>query len=492
MRLQWAPYSNETTGRTPKGIRTFSKGIVKSVYLALVGAGSAAITAFKPLVWYLGSYPVAPLDDSSSDAWRVDAIVYVMSPAGATGTVAVSPSWGARTAVSAPVTLLPGVETPVNISLHVPPQTISLWWPNGVRAQRPLYTLNASFTPAAGAGGIAAAPVSTARAVGFRTLALVTDDDSEPARLANTSGSGSLTMRVKVNGADIFARGGNWIPLEELEGRNSDAAHVAAVRSAADAGFNMLRIWGGGITPPDSFLDAADAAGVLLYIDAMYASQADSHHFAAPGAEQLAELQASLRRLAAHPSVALYDQGNELGGSGVFASFVGPAMAAEDPSRPLWPSSPSSGWASGVDRLWGRPQPGATLAIIDSHAPVGPVPGCNCTSQGNAFVYGFPLSPFLDPLPARDAAACCALCGATPSCVAANYESGGCQLVALPIAPLYRPSSEALVLYTPAAVAAGVLAQVPAPNQREQHGPYTGGGGWPTVRRRARGRRNGA
>ena len=30
-------------------------------------------------------------------------------------------------------------------------------------------------------------------------------------------------------------------------------------------------------------------------------------------------------------------------------------MVKEDPSRPPWPACPSTGWTSGVDRLWGLP-----------------------------------------------------------------------------------------------------------------------------------------
>jgi hypothetical protein len=35
--------------------------------------------------------------------------------------------------------------------------------------------------------------------------------------------------------------------MEEMEGWMDADAHVAAVRSAADGRFNMLRAWGGGI-----------------------------------------------------------------------------------------------------------------------------------------------------------------------------------------------------------------------------------------------------
>ncbi len=59
-------------------------------------------------------------------------------------------------------------------------------------------------------------------------------------------------MIFRVNGAAIFARGANMIPMEELEGRLDADAHRYLVQSAAHANFNMLRVWGGGIIVPDA------------------------------------------------------------------------------------------------------------------------------------------------------------------------------------------------------------------------------------------------
>ena len=52
-----APYSNDTTGKTPMGVRTFSKGIVKGVSLAFIEAGSAALSNVAVRVSYAGPYP---------------------------------------------------------------------------------------------------------------------------------------------------------------------------------------------------------------------------------------------------------------------------------------------------------------------------------------------------------------------------------------------------------------------------------------------------
>ena len=74
----------------------------------------------------------------------------------------------------------------------------------------------------------------------------------------------------RVNGAPMLARGANMIPMEELEGRLSGAAHRQLVKSAADGSMNTLRVWGGGMFLPDAFYDAADEFGIMIYHDMQY------------------------------------------------------------------------------------------------------------------------------------------------------------------------------------------------------------------------------
>ena len=111
------------------------------------------------------------------------------------------------------------------------------------------------------------------RRIGFRVLNLVTVNDTnatERAIAQRSEGSGSHTMMFRVNGSPLHARGGNMIPMEMFEARLSADAYRRLVISAAEGGFNMLRVWGGGSFYHDAFFDAADEHGVLIYHDMLH------------------------------------------------------------------------------------------------------------------------------------------------------------------------------------------------------------------------------
>lgn len=281
-------------------MRTFSKGIWKSVYLSPTPTQGAAIAHVVPLTFYGGSYPTAPLADGANGPWTVQTTVHFVAPAGAAaGTLSAVGDWpGAGAPVSLHAALPAGNSS---LRLTLPAANVALWWPNGLGAQA-MYTVSVTWTPDAPAS----APVlADARRIGFRTLFLVTGDDSDPAKLAASEGSGNFTMRWKVNGADLYARGGNIIPMEEMEGRMSADAHVQMVRSAKAAGFTAFRVWGGGIYGPPAFYDAADEAGILMYHDAMYSS--DGRINPQQTALEDAELRHNMRRIAHHPSIGHWD-----------------------------------------------------------------------------------------------------------------------------------------------------------------------------------------
>lgn len=277
------------------GQPTFSFGIWKSVSIVTVDEGSAAITHVVPHVYYKGTH-LRTKSGERGGPFEVQVAVHLRSlgTVGVVGTVTVIGGWQAATAAtaggngyaddgasilsttfptaSASVTIPPtssSGEATVHLTLHADQSTL-LWWPNGMGKQV-LYNVTATFTPSAAAGtpsavgaGAASPTVTSAisstpdagpsgtitavRRIGFRTIHLVTGNDTNPAFLAaGGDGSANMTMLLRVNGAAVFARGSNHVPLEELEGRASAEATRRTMVSAAEGGMNTVRLWAGGI-----------------------------------------------------------------------------------------------------------------------------------------------------------------------------------------------------------------------------------------------------
>ena len=216
------------------------------MYVLPVVAGGAAITQFVPHTFYAGGHPVSHnLADGAHQGFDVHCRIELWSgAAGAKGTVSVKGAWPGAMAVTQSVTLAAGTSA-VNLTLSAA-QTLQarLWHPNG-HGEQIRYGITATFTPATAASTAAAVAASTTtRKLGFRHVALVTVNDTDSATAATAAtqdGSGQLTMFFRVNGAPMFARGGNKIPMELLDGRMSAAGHRRLVQSAAEANFNMLR-----------------------------------------------------------------------------------------------------------------------------------------------------------------------------------------------------------------------------------------------------------
>jgi len=360
----WAPYSYTSLNISSGSINTFSKGIWKSVYLLEVPFGSAALTYVTPHTKYLGKYPTEPLVDGDHGGFMVNVTTHLwVPPGGANGTLTISGSWN-ETVVSSP-TQLPSGDNSISMILHASGKDLKLWWPNGVNGQgpddrRPFYNITVRWKSSS--TSLQGNEVSTSRRIAFRVFALVTCNDTDDAYVAaNASADGNdhHGMFFRVNGAAIYSRGANMIPMEEVEGRLDAGAHRILVHSAAAAHMNTLRVWGGGLYYPRAFYEACDDFGVLLYHDMAYSGGKGVH---APMASksQDSELRHQVRRLSHHPSIVMWDGGNEIVVTPntytyVYAVFVMSIVADEDQSRVVWPSSPASGWVTGVNRLYGTP-----------------------------------------------------------------------------------------------------------------------------------------
>ena len=309
----WAPYSNTGTNSsnaTTGFANTLSKGLWKSVYLITVPVATVAITHLTPHTHYMGKYPTAPLEDGTHGGFSVNVTAHVWVPVGgAKGRLSVGGSWAASQETAGAEMELAAGESKVSLQINATSAEIKLWWPTGVGAQ-PLYNVTATWTPTS-----SAKTTTAVRRLGFRVFALVTINDTDAATVASNAsadGSGTHGMFFRVNGAAIYSRGANMVPMEELEGRMSGTSHRILVKSSADAGMNTLRVWGGGIFYPTEFYDSCDEYGVLVYHDMQYASTGGGPHGPLASKEQDAELRHQIRRLSHHPAIILWDGANEV------------------------------------------------------------------------------------------------------------------------------------------------------------------------------------
>jgi beta-mannosidase len=372
----WAPYARE---QDAQGTQMFTLGIVKPV--SIISVRHFYVSYVVPKLYYLGGHPTTPMQQPMAD-FRLDVAVHInfvaLGGSRSLPDLVLKTDFGNQTA-KIPLVTHTHKSTVVTMSLTIPKEKIELWWPNGMGSHR-LYDVYIGTTAANSTTWIH-------KRVGFRVSALVTTNDTavvnESATAKLVQGSGQHGFYFRINGAVVLARGANFIPADQLEGRLSDQAHRIVVQSAARANMNMIRIWGGGMLPPQAFYDACDEEGILLYHDMMFVDEEGHRPVQTATVEQ--ELRHVVRSLASHPSIIVWSGCNECDvvmgtSSEIYATFVMKTVAEEDDSRSIWPSSPSKhGWKSGVRRLDSRPigqryslttwDPKSFPSAIETHGP---------------------------------------------------------------------------------------------------------------------------
>ena len=248
------------------------------------------------------------------------------------------------------IPLRPGTNT---AEIHFTIAKPKLWWSNGL-GEAFLYDF---------VGTLAGGQASDRRTVttGLRTIRIVQKPDDQGA-----------SFNVELNGVPVFMKGANYIPNNSFLPRVTRAKYERLVRSAADTHMNMIRVWGGGIYEDDAFYDLCDRHGILVWQEFAFAC------LMYPGDQAFLdnvreEAVDNIRRLRDHACVALWVGNNEIdtawqndvpeGGWGwkqqlnaaqrdqlwatykaIFYHILPDAVAAHDPDRFYWPSSPLASW----------------------------------------------------------------------------------------------------------------------------------------------------
>ncbi len=233
-------------------------------------------------------------------------------------------------------------EYPTEGDIPVPdPQ---LWWVRGLGGQ-PLYTVTVEVRDERGE----VLDTCTKR-IGLRTLTVSKDKDEWGEEFC-----------FRCNGVKVFAMGANYIPEDQIITRMTKERTDRLLEDCAAANFNFIRVWGGGIYPPDWFYDKCDELGLMVWQDFMFACSAYrlTEEFRYTTECEIAD---NIERLRHHPSLGLWCGNNEIESAWVgwglpedeecrqdyltlFEKIIPRALQLHDPVRaPFYhPSSPSSG-----------------------------------------------------------------------------------------------------------------------------------------------------
>ncbi len=192
---------------------------------------------------------------------------------------------------------------------------------------------------------------------GIRKIELIEEPDSI-----------GCAMYFKVNGKKVYIKGANYVPEEMIETWMSREKTIKLLAECVPAHFNMLRVWGGGIYPPDYFFDICDSLGIMVWQDFMFAgttypySDEFLNNVRKEAIQQVVHYQN-------HPSLALWCGNNEVsegyvnwgwqksmgwsdddyfemkrGMDTLFVDIFSQVVDTYDGTRSYWPSSPKNGW----------------------------------------------------------------------------------------------------------------------------------------------------
>ncbi len=217
------------------------------------------------------------------------------------------------------------------------------WWPNGMGPQ-PLYNVKITVKKADKIYD------EKKFRIGLRTLSVSREKDENGEEFC-----------FVINGIKMFAFGANYIPEDAIYKRIDKKRTDTILKSARDANFNCIRVWGGGYYPSDEFYDFCDEYGLIVWQDLMFACNV--YDLTSSFEKSIvAEVRDNVKRLRHHACLGLWCGNNEIESAWdhwegfakeapalkadyikMFEYILPRTVRAEDELTFYWPSSPSSG-----------------------------------------------------------------------------------------------------------------------------------------------------
>ena len=203
-----------------------------------------------------------------------------------------------------------------------------LWWPNGY-GKPGLYRIKLQYSNSTGISD------DTSFVFGIRTIST---------KAVNVNGT--YRRDFYVNEKRIHVTGGAWVPDMML---NRDSLRYDyEMHLCRNSNINLVRIWGGGVTPCDEFFEAADRYGLLVWSDFWITGDTQGEFKGSPEWPIDANIfnnnvKSTIRRIRNHPSLAVWTGGNEGHARKELYDVMRESIISLDGTRPFIPSS--SGFA---------------------------------------------------------------------------------------------------------------------------------------------------
>lgn len=196
---------------------------------------------------------------------------------------------------------------------------VEAWWPNREGPQK-TYRLTVRLT---GAGD------EWTRTIGFKAVTW---------QACAGAPAGADPWLCVVNGRPVFLQGVNWTPIRPNYADLTPADYEARIRTYADMGCNVLRVWGGAFLEKEVFYDLCDRYGLLVWQEFPFSSSGIDNWppedpMVIAGAQPL--VRSYIARRQHHASLLCWCGGNELQGgldggkigTGIPATIAHPLLA---------------------------------------------------------------------------------------------------------------------------------------------------------------------
>ncbi len=149
------------------------------------------------------------------------------------------------------------------------------------------------------------------RKTGFRRTRLVMSQGAWTEPILFPKSRSVAPIQLEINGRNIFAKGSNWVNPDIFPGIITRETYRELVELAVEANFNIFRIWGGGIINKESFFEACDELGIMVWEDFPLACNKypDTPEYLSILKQEATSI---ILRLKQHPSLVMWCGGNEL------------------------------------------------------------------------------------------------------------------------------------------------------------------------------------